>query len=518
MSNTTDTKMNDTELKMSDTNPKKKAERVLIALTNTVCYLSYYYAKKDSTTMVSILNEDYSKIKQAALFAGYTQWKNKMKTVGIELIGGSPGPIKTSNKSTVLKGLLALAEFATANTDKYDFRFYPEFKDMDIVISNYDNTAVTRMLAAQKKKTEEVLENFNRMEKALKNQPVIAQAMNRSRSNTKKDKSKQSASTAGLQSNATTASSTVVATLQVPKANEQSRSRNTSLTAGAKRQRTDSTDSAPSAIQLANSERGENDEGTYKAVLSKNQKKKQKKNRENSRRRAPLFTGSGGSLKGSLSAAPKTNKSVMLNIDNQYSIQDLTDYVEKHDYLKNFASDIKFEQTLKTHNGFKVRATCTSWPASNTIAFCDPTLWPTGATIKNLKGIQRKIDPDPAQTGSRKFLKKFFSNLGPSQSVDGVKSHIERDFKDSDICNEEVEVHVEKYVGKTPYKNNKTAFIVVVVPKDPSKKIPDILLELYKPKPTFSFDDIRCRDWGGDLPGTLSEKVPVTEKKYAEMK
>jgi len=141
---------------------------------------------------------------------------------------------------------------------------------------------------------------------------------------------------------------------------------------------------------------------------------------------------------------------------------------------------------------------------------------PIGVTIKTGKGLQRELDKDGNFPDKRKFVAKFFSNLSPEQSDEGVKNQVLKDYNDSD-CNEEVEVHVLKFAGKTQRNNKKTAFTVLVVPKVKGQKIPDILQDKYETNEALKYDSIMCRNWGGTIPEDLQKYVPVTEHKYATM-
>ena len=198
-----------------------------------------------------------------------------------------------------------------------------------------------------------------------------------------------------------------------------------------------------------------------------------------------------------------------MNLDNSLTLDDVKTFCQGNEYLKDHYENMEFKQVSKTHNGIKIVITCNSWPSGNKLAFSDVRIWPKGSTIKALKGTQRTLatgeNPD-----ERRFVCKFFSNLSPEQSLDGVKNKVTQDYKDSS-CNTEVQVYVKKFEGKDPEKNKgknrKTAFTVLVVPKNKDEKIKDILVDVYKPDTQFEYNSIRCRNWGGTIPDELATYI-----------
>ena len=180
-------------------------------------------------------------------------------------------------------------------------------------------------------------------------------------------------------------------------------------------------------------------------------------------------------------------------------------------------TNMTFVKINERPNGIKVKVTCDSWPANNHMAFSDPSLWPNGATIKFLKGIQRKVDENTDITKNRRFVAKLFSNLSPQQTAEGVKTCIEKNYEDSAEMTE-VEVHVKQFVRKDVRKTGKTAFTVLVVPKNKSETISDILTAKYETNQGAAYapNAIRCRQWGGTVPEELAKYIPGHTEKNPE--
>jgi len=140
MTNETDQMNDNVTIKDSTVMSTKDMNSDNTIIINTVCYLSYFYAGKDSTNMKTILKDEYPKLDKQTLLAGLTKWKQVLQEYNIGELPNST----TTTRATLIKALLNCAELTKKNESVVNLVFYPEFKDMDMVISHYDNTAVMR--------------------------------------------------------------------------------------------------------------------------------------------------------------------------------------------------------------------------------------------------------------------------------------------------------------------------------------------------------------------------------------
>ena len=124
-----------------------------------------------------------------------------------------------------------------------------------------------------------------------------------------------------------------------------------------------------------------------------------------------------------------------------------------------------------------------------------------------LKGNQRQLKENSEYPNKRRFVCKFFSNLKATQTLEGVKNQITKDYEASMECEEEVEVHVLEFKRKDLKQTNKKAFTVLVVPKDKSKTITDILKDKYPPTTEYSPNKLMCRPWGGTIPEEIGKFI-----------
>ena len=107
--------------------------------------------------------------------------------------------------------------------------------------------------------------------------------------------------------------------------------------------------------------------------------------------------------------------------------------------------------------------------------------------------------------------------MSPNQTAEGVKNCIAKNYSDSDETTE-VEVHVKQFVRKDVRKTGKTAFTVLVVPKNKSETITDILTAKYETNQGAAYapNAIRCRQWGGTVPDELAKYIPGHVEKNPE--
>jgi len=374
---------------------------------------------------------------------------------------------------------------------------------MALVIGHFDNTATVRIMEAQRAQAEKfeakILDLTKKLNDCINSVTILS----------KSSQIRQGRDTSKKTSIKGTKTSNSMNNLAIPALNV-TRAQSTDSQRSHKRQRPDddqSDDENATFAQRVAQNKDDND--GFTEVKSKKKKNKKKGKGDNSNPRSPLISGTGKPIKDNLNAAPKTSKCVMINLDNKLSLNDLKAYCQQSETLSKYMHAMSFNEIGQTHNGRKIRVICQGWPSANSINFGDPALWPYGATIKTLRGNQRTIDANLDPT-KRRFVCKLFSNLKPEQTLEGVKSCIETNYKAS-TCTVDVEVHVKEFDRKDRKNTDKKAFIVLVVPKDKKETITDILKDKYPPSNEYSFNKLICRPWGGKIPEEIAQHISETK-------
>ena len=237
-----------------DTSSPKK-ERCLV---DTACYLVYYYAKKDSSTVSACITE-YKKITHETLKKGCATWKKILSDYGVDVssINGENG-----NKQAAIKALIAATTVTEKNTDKVSISFYPEMQHMDMVISNADNNISTRTLERTREKAHEVNDLIN----TLKNK-VTACINKADKTETNSSKSSKKSEPAKKKNNTLT-----VPGIKITNPRDSSVDSHRSNRSN-KRMRTDLDSDFSDDDQLPRSDAG----GTFVDVVSGRQKRKRKR-------------------------------------------------------------------------------------------------------------------------------------------------------------------------------------------------------------------------------------------------
>ena len=461
-------------------------------LENTACYLAYYYAKNNSTTYIECMKDYSSKFTKDVLIAAVNKWRQKFEAKGIattETIALTANAIKDN----IWKALKVLAETTIQNQSVFNLKLYPVMDDQAIVIGHLENTSTTRVIEAQRA----VAKTFEQTIVGLQKQITdLAKAVTTLQQNAQAGQGRYRT---GKNSTNNTNENTSL-NLQVPQDN---RTRSNSVLSNASK-RAKPNDGFDIEFPDLQSQSKSNNDG-FTEVKSKKEKKKKNHN-DNSKPRSPLISATGNPIKGNMNAAPKITKCIAINLDKSLTVDDLKTYCKSNTTLSPYVNMMEFNEVSNTYNGIKIRVICKGWPSANTIAFGDKSLWPRGATIKTLKSNQKELEQgfDP---NKRRFVCKLFSNLKPEQTLEGVKSCVENHYKVDMSDDEEVEVHVKEFTRKNPRKTDRKAFIALVVPKDRSKRIKDILEEKYPMTGEFNPRKIVCRPWGNTIPEDLAKLI-----------